>query len=145
MAVDYGSKSGFATILCPDLPAREYTAQQTALGTFFAALKTAQLTAGNQSDVISSQKAENSSTAKPDADVNAKEKLVFAWRTGADSSVRRGTIPGISKSSTALMQTDEGDVLTSAGKTALGAALDLLYDLGTGSAIVLWGKQVEDR
>jgi hypothetical protein len=140
---DYGSPTGAAKLVLPNLPIEAYGDTQTKLSAFAAAIKAAGLTSCNVGDLISSQKSE-SSGLRPDDSVNVKEKLYYGWRTEDDSRVRRGTISGVPKDATIWEEGSNGDELNAASKTALEAALNSAYGLTTGhTAIVLWGKNKE--
>jgi hypothetical protein len=144
MVCDYGSKSSIGTLLVPNMTVEDYSTAQTKLAAFHAALKAANLTDANAGDIGTTYKSE-SMGSRPEASVNVKEQLEYAWRTDADSKVRTGTICGLPKSGAPLTEGETGDVLNATGKAALAAALEGVYGLSAGDVIVLWGKAVEKR
>lgn len=143
MQGDYGSPTGQAKIMVPNMPEAPYADNQTKLSTFAAALKAGGFTDCSVGDVTTSQKSESTGT-RPGTSVNVREKVFYGWRTTLDSTPRRGSIPGVPKDSTIWQEGSQGDELTAAAKTALETALNALYGLSGGDvAIVLWGKNRE--
>jgi hypothetical protein len=143
---DYGSKSGVARLMLPQMTVEDYTTMQTKAQAFAAAIKTAKLTGCVIGDITTSQKTEDYESARPGASINVRRKLVFTWRKENDSSVRRGSISGV-PADAPIDQTADGAVLNATGKTALQTALNALYSLTpeTDGAIVLQGAVDEDN
>lgn len=100
---------------------------ETKATAFHAAMVSAQLTAGNMGDVVSNYRLP-AFADKPAAGVNIDRVVVCQWRQKSASKVYEITIDGVPLSSTSLEEKDEGERLNDAGKAAMAAAIDAMYD-----------------
>mgnify|MGYP000013207823 CR=1 FL=1 len=144
---DFGnpSGSGLSKITLADIwPAQsvDVATKSPDLEAFHTALVTAQLTAtaiGTRSLTSKVPVA----VAAPGADVNIDRELVVDWQLATSSKIRQTTIPGVPVSSTSLEKIPNGERLNTAGKTAVGAALEAAYGLTAGDIVVLRGKVLQ--
>jgi hypothetical protein len=137
---DFGNPSGTGvTSLQTPFDAEDDEAAYTALAAFFAALKTAQLTACNQGDLTASWTSALF-PAKPGTGVNVDRILLVTWRLKTDVGIHRLTIPGVPETSTGVSDLSEGERLNDTGKAALAAAIEAVGGYTAGDVVVLQGK-----
>lgn len=132
--------SGVQVTFSSDTPATAITE----VSTFFAAIKTAQLTACNQSDLALQYKSPALNT-KPGASVNVDRVLLATWRLKTDSAIHRITIPGVPETSTGISDMPEGERLNETGKLALASAIETCGGFAEDSVVVLQGKVFQKK
>lgn len=143
---DYGNPSGTGVsgIEVYGLVDEEHATAKGKLETFHASLKTAQLTDTVACDIAVNIVSPNYQV-KPNNNVNIDRKIVCTWRKKTETAIRRLTIPGVPATSTAISLTDAGERINDTGRTALQSAIEALYGLGEGEAVVLTGVVLQPK
>jgi hypothetical protein len=142
---DFGNPSGtgISSVAVP-FDAVTLADAVTDASAFFAAIKAAQLTACNQSDLgltfVSAALAD-----KPAADVNVDRVLLATWREKSVAAIHRISIPGVPVSSTGISNEAAGERLNDTGKAALAAAIEAITGITAGTVVVLQGKVFQKK
>jgi hypothetical protein len=142
---DFGNPSGtgISSVAVP-FDAVTLADAVTDVSAFFAAIKAAQLTACNQSDVgltfVSAALGD-----KPGADVNVDRVLLATWREKGITAIHRISIPGVPVTSTGIDNEPAGERLNGVGKAALAAAIEAVTGITAGTVVVLQGKVFQKK
>jgi hypothetical protein len=142
---DFGNPSGtgISSVSVP-FDATDLATGVTDTSAFFAAIKAAQLTGCNQSD-LSLTFVSAALGDKPAADINVDRVLLATWREKNIATIHRISIPGVPVSSTGISNEAAGERLNDVGKAALAAALEGITGIAAGNIVVLQGKVFQKK
>jgi hypothetical protein len=144
---DFGNPNGngLALLQLSDIPQDTLADAKASFDTFVQALKSGGWTDCNLGDQLFNFR-DASYADKPAAGVNIDRKIVVRWRTKEDPTPRSFTVSGIPDACVHVEDTKDGERVSEAGKLAMAALLNAMYDIvGPDSAVVLSGVVYQKR